>query len=274
MGYNYLKDPDTGPVRRFEIDRTRPCSARIWNYWLGGKDYYPVDAETGEAVKAIYPGIVQVARESRYFLSRAVRFLAGEHGVAQFLDIGTGMPNLDNTHLIAQRVIPEARVVYVDNDPLVMVHAQALLTPNPPAVTAYVYADVREPGLILAAAAETLDFSRPIGLMMLGILGNVAGYHECRQIVARFVTAVPPGSYLVINDGTDTNPDRNAATDQHNKGGAAQYYNRSPEQIEGYFEGLELVEPGVVSTPRWRPDVIALDAPGDLDVYCGVARKP
>lgn len=255
------------------IDTSRPQSARIWNYWVGGKDSYAVDRIAGDQVKAVFPGIVDDALHARWFLARAVRYLAGEAGIRQFLDIGTGLPTADNTHEIAQRVAPESRIVYVDNDPLVLRHAQALLTSTPEGACDYIDADVRNPAVILAEAVRTLDFSRPIGLMMLGILGNVPDYQEARAALQRLLGALPTGSYLVVNDGTTTDKDRVEAVRWYNENsGSYPYTNRSPEQISSYFEGLDLVEPGVVPTSKWRPD------PGpwpvsDVAVLCGVGRK-
>jgi len=164
--------PESGPLPG-KIDYSRPHSARIWNYWLGGKDNYPVDREVGDKFVAIFPGQVDIARHSRAFLGRAVRFLAGEAGVRQFLDIGTGLPTKDNTHQVAQDVAPESRIVYVDNDPLVLAHARALLTSTPQGACDYIDADLRGPGKILTEAARTLDFAQPIALIMLGILGHI-----------------------------------------------------------------------------------------------------
>ncbi len=163
------------------IDMTVPHSARIWNYWLGGKDNYPVDRAAGDQYREVFPGVIDVARASRQFLTRAVRYLAGEAGVRQFLDIGTGLPTVDNTHEVAQRVAPESRIVYVDNDPLVLTHARALLTSTPQGVTDYIDADLREPDKILEAAAKTLDFTQPIALMLMGIMGHIGDYDEARS---------------------------------------------------------------------------------------------
>jgi hypothetical protein len=254
------------------IDITAPQSARIWNYFLGGKDNYPVDREAGDQVRDLYPGIVEGARTARYYLARAVRYLAGEMGIRQFLDIGTGLPNVDNTHEIAQRVAPESRIVYVDNDPLVLVHARALLTSNPPGVTNYIDADLRDPEKIVREAAQTLDFSRPIALMLMGILGHIVDYDEARSIVRRLVDALAPGSYLVHYDSTDTNEAYVEAARFYNESGAVPYILRSPEQIAGLFEGLELLEPGVVSVPLWRPDHSPF-TPVEVDQYGGVGRK-
>jgi hypothetical protein len=160
------------------IDTTVPHSARVWNYWLGGKDNYPVDRAAGEQFREIFPEIVDAARTSRQFLTRAVRYLAGVAGIRQFLDVGTGLPTADNTHEVAQRVAPDSRIVYVDNDPLVLTHARALLTSTPQGVTENIDADVREPDKIVLAAAKTLDFTQPTALMLLGILGHIGDYDE------------------------------------------------------------------------------------------------
>jgi len=274
-----VTDTSSTPSQRTdppEIDATVPNSARIWNYWLGGKDNYPVDREVGDEYRAIYPEIVQVARASRQFLARAVLYLAGEAQVHQFLDIGTGLPSFNNTHDVAQRVAPGTRVVYVDNDPVVLAHARALLT-STEAVTAYVDADLRDPDEILAAAARTLDFTKPIGLMMLGILGHIGDDDEARSIVKRLLDALPSGSYLTICDGTNDLFEAGVEAQRlYNESGAVPYRLRSAQQIADFFEGLELVEPGVVSCPRWRPDPVAIgrDLPPEMDQVAGVGRKP
>lgn len=256
------------------VDVTVPHSARVWNYWLGGKDHFAADRELGDKVTQFFPDIVEIARTSRQFLVRAVTFLAGEKGIRQFLDIGTGLPTANNTHEVAQRIAPQSRVVYVDNDPLVLVHARALLTSSPDGATDYIDADVHDPENILAAATKTLDFSQPVALVMLGILGNVVDYDEARSIVRRLVDAVPSGSYLVLNDGTNVinKAARDEATRMSIEAGSP-YIARSPEQIAGYFEGLELVEPGVVSSSRWRPDP-GEELPAEVDQFGGIARKP
>jgi O-methyltransferase involved in polyketide biosynthesis len=259
------------------IDTSVPHSARIWNYWLGGKDNYPVDRAAGDQFRQAFPGVVDVARASRQFLTRSVRYLAGEAGIRQFLDIGTGLPTADNTHEVAQRVAPDSRIVYVDNDPLVLTHARALLTSTPQGATDYVDADLREPDQILEAAARTLDLGQPTALMLMGILGHIGDYDEARSIVKRLLDAVPSGSYLALDDGTDV-IDKAAveeAQGAYNQSGAIPYQPRSPEQIAGFFEGLELVEPGVVSCPRWRPDPQPGGGlPAEVDAFGGVGRKP
>jgi hypothetical protein len=267
---------DDEPGRRSapKLDTSVPHSARVWNYWLGGKDNYPVDRQVGDEVREVYPGIVEVARHSRAFLGRAVRFLAGDAGIRQFLDIGTGLPTVDNTHEVAQRVAPQSRIVYVDNDPLVLVHAQALLTSAPEGVCAYIDADVREPEKILAEAGRTLDFSQPVGLMLLGIFGNVPDDDEAYAIRDRLVDAIPSGSYLVLEDGTNVVlPEAADAAEQTRAEGGDPYRLRSPEQIARFFDGLQLLEPGVVSVSRWRPEATHWETPAEVDAFCGVALK-
>jgi O-methyltransferase involved in polyketide biosynthesis len=251
------------------VDTTVPHSARIWNYWLDGKDNYAVDREAGEAYLKVFPGIAVVARSSRGFLTRAVRYLAADAGIRQFLDIGTGLPTADNTHEVAQRVAPECRIVYVDNDPLVLAHARALLTSSPEGGCEYLDADIRDPAAILAAAA--LDFTRPVALMLMGIMGHFTDA-EAYPIVAHLLAGLPAGSYFALYDGADTNEAFNRAQQGYNDSGAVPYHLRSPERFERYFEGLKLVEPGVVPVPHWRPDPDA--DPVEIYSYCGVGRKP
>ncbi|MCH5676516.1 SAM-dependent methyltransferase [Streptomyces gilvus] len=256
-----------------EIDTSVPHSARIWNYWLGGKDNYPVDEQAGDAYTAVFPGIVTIARSSRAFLGRTIRYLVTEAGVRQFLDVGTGLPTVDNTHEVAQRHAPDARIVYVDNDPLVLAHARALLTSTPEGVTAYEDLSLYDPERILEAAGRTLDLTRPTALILSGILGHVGGYDQARDLVRNLMAGLPSGSYLSLNEGSrGTDPDYEQAQDAYNETGAVPYFLRPVEQIEGYFEGLELVEPGVVSVPLWRPDPGADTAP--IGQHGGVGRKP
>jgi hypothetical protein len=257
-----------------EIDHSRPHSARVWNYLLGGKDNYPVDRAVGEKIHQMFPGIAHIARCQRYFLARAVRFLAGECGIRQFLDIGTGLPTHDNTHQVAQRVAPECRIVYVDNDPLVLTFARALLAGTPEGACAYIDADVRDPARIIAEAATTLDFTRPVALMMLGILGQLPDSDDPAGITHRLLDALPPGSYLALSDGTDTDESLNEAIAAYNATSANSYHLRAPDQIARFFAGLELVAPGVVTTARWRPDLTQIDgADQPVDAICGIGRK-
>jgi O-methyltransferase involved in polyketide biosynthesis len=257
-----------------ELETNLPQTARIWNYWLGGKDNFPADRQVGDQILAAFPAIVENARASRAFLARAVRYLAGEAGVRQFLDIGTGLPTADNTHEVAQRVAPESRIVYVDNDPIVLVHARALLSSTPEGATAYIDADLRDTDKILQAAAETLDFTQPIAIMLMGILGHIEDDDQARSIVNRLVGAVGSGSYLTINDGTDTSEEVVEAARIWNQSANPTYHLRSPDRIARFFDGLELVEPGVVSPPRWRPEPSPSGLPAEIDSFCGVGRKP
>ena len=257
-----------------EIDTSVPHSARIWNYWLGGTDNYPVDRAAGDQFRATFPGVDEVARASRQFLVRSIGYLAGEAGVRQFLDVGTGLPTADNTHEVAQRVAPEARVVYVDNDPLVLIHSRALLTGSPAGATDYIDADLRDPGRILREAGRTLDLTEPVALVLSGVLGHVADTGEARGIVRRLMDGLPSGSYLSLNDGTSVvaGPEADKALDEYADTGAVPYRNRTPEEIAGFFAGLELVDPGVVSVPHWRPEPGA--EPHDVDAFGGLGRKP
>jgi hypothetical protein len=257
------------------MDTTVPHSARIWNYWLGGTDNFPVDREVGERLREVYPAIVDLARSDRQFLGRVVTWLAVEAGVRQFLDIGSGLPAADNTHQVAQRAAPEARVVYVDNDPLVIAHARELLTSGPQGATGYVEGDFRKPAEILAAAAGILDFSRPVAVMLLGVLGHFGNDQEVAFVIRHLMRAAAPGSYLVIAHGSATSPGLVAAAEQYAASGAEMYHLRGPGQLAGFFEGLEVVPPGVVPVPQWHPGNAG---PGDDGAeaysYCAVGRKP
>ncbi|MEU4422727.1 SAM-dependent methyltransferase [Actinoplanes sp. NPDC024001] len=252
------------------IDTTKPSSARVWNYILGGRDNFEIDRMVGDQVRKSFPAIVEVAQEQRKFLVRAVGYLV-EAGIRQFLDIGTGLPTANNTHEVAQRLAPTSKVVYVDNDPLVLAHARALLDSSPEGATDYVDSDVENPARIVAEAGRTLNFDEPVGITMLGILGNVADYAQARSIVDHLLHEVPSGSFLAVSDGTNTSKAIIEGQRIANQSGHP-YHLRSPEEITGYFTGLDLVEPGVVSIPHWRP------GPGPvrsaLDGYCGVGRKP
>jgi hypothetical protein len=257
-----------------KIDTTRPHSARVWNYWLRGKDNFAVDRAAGDRYRECFPGIVDVAREVRAFLGRAVTYLAGEVGIRQFLDVGTGLPTADNTHQVAQRVAPDSRIVYVDNDPLVLVHARALLYSGPQGVVDYVDADVREPDTILEYAAQTLDLTKPTALMLLGILGFVPNDDEACSIVRRLMAGLASGSYLVHCDGSPTNAEQVEAQQQLNDTYAIPYHLRSPETTARFFDGLELVEPGFVDITQWRREPDPSGVPAPLHNFCGVGRKP
>lgn len=256
-----------------KIDSTVPHQARVWNFLLGGKDHYAVDEQAGEAVLAAAPGLAAMARASRVFLIRAVEHLVEQAGIRQFLDIGTGLPAANNTHEIAQRLAPTSRIVYVDFDPMVLVHARALLTSDPLGATDYIDADVRDTGTILREAHRTLDFTQPVGLILLGILGAIESYDDARTIVRTLLDAVPAGSYLLVGDGSNTSEAMIEANRIRNQTVKPPYIVRSPEQIAGFLDGLEMIEPGVVSFPQWRPPPGGA-RPGHVDGYGGVARKP
>ena len=257
-----------------EINTNIPHSARVYDYWLGGKDNFPADRELAELMLQAIPTLREMAAANRAFLGRAVRYLVKEAGIRQILDLGTGIPTSPNVHEIAQASAPETRVVYVDNDPIVLAHARALLTSSPEGATAYVDADLRDPDKVLQEAARTLDFSQPVALMLMGILGHIADDDEARSIVKRLVDAVPSGSYLTLNDGTDTSPEVVEAARIWNESANPTYHLRSPDRIARFFDGLELVEPGVVSPPRWHPDPSPSGLPAEVDSFCGVGRKP
>jgi trans-aconitate methyltransferase len=257
------------------IDVSTAHIARVYNYWLGGKDNFAPDREAAAQVIEAYPTILASVRAQREFLGRAVRYLAAETGVRQFLDIGTGLPSADNTHEVAQRAAPEAKIVYVDNDPIVLAHARALLTSSPEGVTAYIDADLRDTGKILQKAAEVLDFDQPIAVMLVGVLHCIPDAEDPAELVGRLLAAVAPGSYLVV---------AHPASDIHATqiGDAASRLNRvmddgvtlrTEEAVSRFLTGVDLIEPGLVQLHRWRPGP-AGPVPGhELANYGAVGRK-
>jgi hypothetical protein len=255
------------------MDITVPHSARIWNYWLGGKDHYVVDRAAGDQFSAIYPGIVDIAVADRAFLGRVVRYLAGEAGVRQFLDVGTGLPTANNTHEVAQRVAPESRILYVDNDPLVLTHARALLTSTPDGETHYADADMSDTAAVLAEAGKWLDLTKPVALTFMGVLGHVTDHEAALRIVRGLLAGLPSGSYLAINDSIDTSQELEEALRVYEASGAVPYRTRSLEQFTGYFDGLDLVDPGVaVPVDDWHPDADAPRGP-EIPQAGAVGRK-
>ncbi len=261
------------------IDTSVPHPARRYNYWLGGKDHFEADRQSGDAIAEAFPVVVDLARANRAFLRRSVRFLA-ESGIRQFLDIGTGLPAPDNTHEVAQRVAPESRVVYVDNDPIVMVHARALMQGDPRGRTAYLEADLREPEVILGhpALRETLDLDRPIALMLLAILHFLGDDDQAASVVRTLVDALPSGSYLALSHGTMdfSTPEGVAAYEKMYAAGGTDVRARSKATLDEYFAGLEIVDPGIVPVSDWRPEDAPADRPvsTDLGIYAVVGRKP
>ncbi|MBF6327782.1 SAM-dependent methyltransferase [Nocardia transvalensis] len=258
-----------------EIRTDIPHSARIWNYWMGGKDNYDIDRQVGEASLEIDPDIGAMATESRRFLIRAVKHLAGEAGIAQFLDIGTGLPTMQNTHEVAQSIVPDARIVYVDNDPLVLTHARALLTSTTDeGVTTYIEADFHNPEQIVEEARNVLNFTKPIGVMFMGVLGHARTYEDLRRIVNTVMAAVPSGSYLVYWDGTTDSPHYVRMCDEYAKSGGVPYYPRTQDELRAVFEGLELLDPGFGPITHWRRPELELARVREIAAYGGVARKP
>jgi O-methyltransferase involved in polyketide biosynthesis len=264
---------DAGPAVA-RVDTTVAHIARVYDYWLGGKDNFAVDRVAAERVIAAYPDIVRSARANRAFLGRAVRYLVREAGIRQFLDIGTGLPAADNTHEVAQAEAPECRVVYVDNDPVVLSHAQVLLASGPDGATAYVDADLRDPDAILAAAAEVLDFSRPVAVMLVAILQHVSDAYDPHAIVARLAAAVPPGSYLALSHpARDIEAEAMAkVAEAMNETVAEGVTFRTRAEVLRFLDGFELVEPGVVPVPKWRP-VSDLEAASPTVMWAAVGRK-
>ncbi|MEV6630287.1 SAM-dependent methyltransferase [Actinoplanes sp. NPDC051470] len=250
------------------LDSGIPHSARIWNYWLQGTDNFESDRVAGEQILAVVPDLVTSARADREFLARAVTFLAGEARVRQFLDIGSGLPTANNTHEVAQRVVPGARVVYVDSDPLVLTQARALLTSTGEGASDYVEADLRDPGTILTAASRTLDLGEPVAIMLLGVLNFIIGDDEARAVLRRLIDAVPAGSYLVVSHPTTEvhGEAMSEAVRLWNSTGGAEMRLRDRAGVEAFFAGLDLLDPGVVTCSRWRADGVAVSH------YAGVAR--
>ncbi|MFI5889510.1 SAM-dependent methyltransferase [Actinoplanes sp. NPDC051513] len=253
-----------------------PHSARLWNYLLGGKDNFAADREAAEYALALMPELVQSARANREFLGRAVRFLAADAGIRQFLDIGTGLPTAGNTHEIAQAVAPDSRIVYVDNDPMVLVHARALLTSTPSGATDYIDADLRDTATILRDAQKTLDFTQPVAVILSGILNFIVDDTSADAIVSRLIAAVPPGSYLVISHPTEevNGPAVRESMRQWNESGAAPITARSREGIAAFCDGLEILPPGVVTCTAWRPDPEHPGITDKVSEFAVVAAKP
>jgi hypothetical protein len=249
--------------------------ARVYNYWLGGKDNYAADRAAGDRTMTEYPGIVASARANRAFLRRAVRFLVAEAGVRQFLDVGTGIPTSDNTHEVAQALAPQSRIVYVDNDPVVLAHARALLSSTPEGVTDYLDADLRDPGPILAHAAQILDFTQPVAIMLFAVLQLLGDDDEPYRVVADLLAAVPSGSYLALSHPTsDLQQEQvTAMVTQLNRLVAEKVSTRNRDQVARFFTGLEPVEPGLVNVSEWRPDAHG-PAESPAALWVCVARKP
>ena len=268
-------NPDPAEDRQVTLDTSVAHPARVYNYWLGGKDNFAADRAAGEQAIKAFPNIVLSARSNRAFLARAVRFLAGEAGIRQFLDIGTGIPSANNTHEVAQAVAPESRIVYVDNDPVVLAHARALLASDPEGATDYIDADLRDPQQILAGAQQLLDFGRPVAVMLMAILQHVSDEADPYRVVATLMGALPPGSFLALSHPAK---DIDAAemakmAESLNQMMAEKVTFRDRASVARFFDGLELVEAGLVQASKWRP-ASEIEAASPAALWAGVARKP
>jgi trans-aconitate methyltransferase len=260
-----------------QFDTSVAHIARVYNYWLGGRDNFAADRKAGDETLQGYPDMLSSVRANRAFLRRAVRYLAVEAGIRQFLDVGTGLPSADNTHEVAQAVAPASRVVYVDNDPVVLAHARALLTSNPEGATGYLDADARDVDTILAEARKLLDFSQPVGVMLVAVLQFIEDKDDPYRIVARLVEALPPGSFMVIShpptDMQALAPGLPQALAKLSQTMAQRVTPRSREQVARFFDGLDLIEPGVVPIQQWRPES-DLEAAARAGMWGGVGEKP
>jgi len=267
------QDPDWLPP---EVNTGVAHSARVYDYWLGGKDNFAADRELGNAIIAAMPSTVLAARANRAFLGRAVRYLTGQAGLRQFLDIGTGIPAAGNTHEVAQAAAPQARVVYVDNDPIVLAHARALMTSDPAGATAYIQADLREPGKILASPElrAALDLGQPVALMLVAVLHFLTEADDPRGIVAELTSALPSGSYLTISHITaDFNPEEAAAAEAAGQRSGVTYVPRTQAGVAAFLDGMDLVGPGVVPLLAWQPDGDAPQHPTAVRSYAAMGRK-
>jgi hypothetical protein len=253
------------------FDASVPSPARMWNYWIGGKDNFAADREAGERILEVMPTLLTIARMSRRFLIDVVHDLTAERGIRQFLDIGTGLPTADNTHDVAQRVEPTARIVYADYDPVVLTHATALLTSSPEGKTDYIQADVRDPHTILSAARRTLDFSVPVAVMLIEVMHFVPDSDKPHEVVRRLMEPLPSGSYLVMaHAASDIGPGMAAGAERYNERVSADITPRDRGQVTQFFDGLEMVGPGVVPIAQWS----GADSDRGLQAYCGVGKKP
>ncbi|MHA6618314.1 SAM-dependent methyltransferase [Pseudonocardia sp. DLS-67] len=268
------------PGEELDLHTNRAHGARIYDYVLGGKDNYALDREAAEGAMKAWPGLRTSMRSNRAFMQRVARFLAGDRGIRQFLDIGTGIPTSPNLHEVVQGIAPDARIVYTDNDPIVLAHARALMRSTREGRTAYVHADLRDPAAILAAPQlrATLDLDEPVGLLAIAVLHFIDDDGEAASVLRHLVDALPSGSHLAVSTGTaDFDPEPLAGVVQAYEANGEVMKLRNQAQVERFFDGLELLEPGVVQAHKWRPDDIArglVKTDTDVAMYCGVARKP
>ena len=266
----------SGELKLPPFDPSVPNPARMWNYWLGGKDNFAADRELADRVLEAMPSMPAIARAARLFLIDAVRQLASDHGIRQFLDIGTGLPTADNTHDVAQQAAPDARIVYVDHDPVVLSHARALLTSSPEGSTEFVQADLRDTGAILAEAARTLDFRRPVAILLIAVLHFIPDADDPHAIVARLMKAVPSGSYLVMaHAASDIAPEASAEmARRYNQMSSTPITPRDRAQVARFFDGLDMAPPGLVPISQWGLSGQIDTTVGGLVGYCGMGRKP
>jgi O-methyltransferase involved in polyketide biosynthesis len=270
-----LPDDDDDLAEKLRgFDTSVPSPARMWNYWVGGKDHFAADREAADKIMAAMPTLPAIAQSVRHFLIDIVHSLSVDYGIRQFLDIGTGLPTADNTHDVAQKAAPESRIVYADYDPVVLAHARALLTSSPEGETDYIQADLRDTDKILAAAAETLDFSKPVAILLLAVLHFIPDEDDPYAIVRKLMDAVPSGSFLVIvHAPSDLDPEEmEEQTRRYNESGAEFMRPRSQEEIMRFFTGLELIQPGIAPLSAWLPPGQA--DPASTKALAGVARKP
>jgi hypothetical protein len=264
------------PMSHPQLDLNTVSPARRWNYWLGGKDHFQVDRESGDRIARGYPAIRTAAREGRAFHGRVLRYLTRVAGIRQFLDIGTGLPAPDNTHEVVQGITPESRVVYVDNDPMVLAHARALMVGDPRGDTSYIDADLRDPAAILDAPelTATMDLRQPVAILLVAVLHFIRDHEQARQIVADLLHAVTPGSYLVATNATKDFVDaQTAATfDALLAAGHVDSWPRDRATFSRFFDGLELIEPGIVPISEWRPESAERPSPAEVSMYGAVGR--
>ncbi|MFD7990863.1 SAM-dependent methyltransferase [Streptomyces mexicanus] len=277
-GHTSRRRPDHRSAHQaVRIDTSTPHPARMYDWYLGGKDNYPVDEEMGRQMLALDPRVPVMAKVNRAFMHRATRWLAGR-GVRQFLDVGTGIPTEPNLHQVAQQVAPDTRVVYCDNDPIVLAHAAALLRGTPEGATEYLQADVRNPATVLDGARKILDLTRPVALCLVALLHFVSDEDGAHDLVRRLLAELPSGSYLMMTHATaDFTPEESAAATEKLKAAGVTLALRSRAEFARFFDGLELVEPGVEVVHRWHPE-LGEPVPGQDDGvipgYGAVARKP
>jgi hypothetical protein len=270
---------DAEPV---DLHTDRPHPARVYDYLLGGKDNFAADRNAAEQALAVNPTGRAGPVENRAFMIRAVRYLAAEAGITQFLDVGTGIPTSPNVHEVAQSIVPDARIAYADNDPIVLAHARALMNSSPEGRTIYIDGDMREPDSVLGASglADVIDLTRPVGLLLVAVMHLVEDLDQAYSYCRQYVAAMPPGSYLVLTHLSDElAPERLRGVSENMRQRGMTLIPRSKASIERFFDGLELVDPGVVVANRWRPDAgtAAADDPAydaDVSIYGGIARKP